>query len=77
MALEFPEGFPFNRPHPAVKSEQVQAEPQQQAEAPQAEMPLTKADADFEAAIAEEAPCNFGSRREQGHVSSAFNWCEK
>jgi hypothetical protein len=63
MALDFPEGFPFNRPHPAVKSEQVTpAEPQPemapattpQAEAAPADTPWTKADEDFEAAIAQD-----------------------
>jgi hypothetical protein len=67
MALEFPEGFPFNRPHPAVKSEQVSAAPQAEtpvaetpvaetpvAEVPQAEPPRSKADHDFEAAIADD-----------------------
>jgi hypothetical protein len=76
MALEFPEGFPFNRRHPAVKSaEQVMPEPPQlrlALEVPEApvppapvapapaapvtaapaEMPRSKADEDFEAAIA-------------------------
>jgi hypothetical protein len=59
MALDFPEGFPFNRPHPAVKSEQATPEPQteiaraepQQAEPAPAEISRSKADEDFEAAI--------------------------
>ena len=82
MALEFPEGFPFNRRHPAVKSdEQVTPEPQLRLalEVPEApvvsaasvapapvpapapamkppkEMPRSKADEDFEAAIADDA----------------------
>ena len=75
MALEFPEGFPFNRRHPAVKSdEQVMPEPQPEtappamappakaprveaarAEAAPVEVPRTKADDDFEAAITEDA----------------------
>jgi hypothetical protein len=63
MALEFPEGFPFNRVHPAVKFEQVMPEPQPEmapAKAPQeeatpVEMPRSKADEDFEAAISSDS----------------------
>jgi hypothetical protein len=57
MALEFPEGFPFNRPHPAMKSEQVAPEAQPepaQAEPAPIEPARSKADEDFEAAITDD-----------------------